>query len=265
MLSLLAWNNIIQKWQSWNSTWPQSSLHFFCSVPGSLVLEVLEVLRLLGMGFIKRHLVGCRFLMLVRVQSSQKLVLLELYLPVEMGEDQHRAAAFLVASSEAFRASGLKVRIFYNWWHSFDGVSPSEHLAFKSSMEKDTVYSTLPRTVFTTQQAKRGKQWRRVGWGASQRWWSAQSSLITFFTFFRELKVLYPPFPSFPFLSLSLSLLSTVPYLSLPFPAHPSFCCVPLFFLFSSLCCSVIFLLCFCDFCLFSLPPVAIAKMRKNA
>lgn len=56
----------------------------------------------------------------------------------------------------------------------------------------------------------------------------------------------------FPFYhSLSLSLLSTVPYLSLPFPVHPSFCSVLLFSLFSSLCCSVLFLLYFCNFCLF--------------
>lgn len=192
-VKLLAWNNIFQKWQSWNSAWPQSPLYFFCSVTGSPVLGVLEVLCLLEMGFVKRHWVEFRFLMLVRVKSSEKLILLKLYLPVEMGEDQEdqrRAAASLVASSEAFRASGLKVRIFYNWWHSLDGLSPPEHLACKSSMEKDTVYDTLPRTVLTTQQAKRGKRWWRVGWWASQRWWSAQSSLITFSTFFREFKVL---------------------------------------------------------------------------
>lgn len=201
---------------------------------GARVLEVL--LRLLGIGFVKRHLVECRFLMLVRVKSSQKLMLQKLHLPVEMGEDQEdqrRAAASLVASSEAFRASGLKVRIFYNWWHSFDGLSPSEHLAFKNSMEKDTVYSALPRTVLTTPRAKRGKQWWRVGWWASQRWWSAKSSLITFATFFREFKVLYPPFPSFPFLSLSLSF---PPYLLCLFLFLSILLSVLFSFSFSSLC-----------------------------
>lgn len=77
-------------------------------------------------------------------------------------EDQPRVAASLVASSEAFRDSGLKVRIFHTWWHSFDGLSLSEHLASKSSMEKDTVY-TLPGTVLTTHSPGEEKQWWRTG------------------------------------------------------------------------------------------------------
>lgn len=69
------------------------------------------------MVFVKGHLVEFRLLRLVRTKSSQKLILLKLCLPLEIGEDQEdqpRAAVFLVASSEAFKACGLKVRIFYN-------------------------------------------------------------------------------------------------------------------------------------------------------
>ena len=69
------------------------------------------------MGFVKGHLAEFRLFRLVRTTSSQKLILLKLCLPLESGEDQEdqpRGAVSLVASSETFKASGLKVRIFYN-------------------------------------------------------------------------------------------------------------------------------------------------------
>lgn len=44
--------------------------------------RALEVLYLLGMGFINGHLVGFRFLRLVRIKSIHKLILLKLCLPL---------------------------------------------------------------------------------------------------------------------------------------------------------------------------------------
>lgn len=61
---------------------PQSPLCSCYSVTGSPVLGALEVLYLLGMGFINGHLVGFRFLSLVRIKSSQKWILLKLCLPL---------------------------------------------------------------------------------------------------------------------------------------------------------------------------------------
>lgn len=79
--------------------------------------STVKVLCLLGMGFVKAHVVEFRFLKLVRTKRSRKLTLLKLCLPLEIGKDEEnhlRAAVSLVVSSEAFKASELKVRIFYN-------------------------------------------------------------------------------------------------------------------------------------------------------
>ena len=80
-------------------------------------------------------------------------------------------------------------------------------------------------------------------------------------TFFRECKVLCPLFPSY--LSIAVLLLfSTVPRLSVL--SLSILLSVLLFFLFSSLCYCVLFLLCISVSSL-SLPPVDVLKMRKIA
>lgn len=106
-----------------------------------------KVLCLLGMGSVKRHVVEFRFLRLVRTKSSQKLILLKVCLSLEIGEDGkvslEQQSSWLFHLS--FQSLWIEGQNLITWWHSFDGLPPSELLAFKSSTGKGHSITLYPR------------------------------------------------------------------------------------------------------------------------
>lgn len=180
----------------------------------------------------------------MRTTSSQKLILLKLCLLLAIGEDQEdqpRPVVSLVASSETLKASGLKVRIFYNlmtciWW-----LTSLRTLCLQEQYGKKTFCNILPRTVLTTPRLRGERMVVESGVVGSQRWWSAQPSpLVTSLHFSENVRFSVLYFLLI-FLSLYFSLFSTVPRLSVL--SLSILLSVLLFFLFSSLCYCVLFLL----------------------
>ena len=182
----------------------------------------------------------------MRTTSSQKLILLKLCLLLAIGEDQEdqpRPVVSLVASSETLKASGLKVRIFYNlmtciWW-----LTSLRTLCLQEQYGKKTFCNILPRTVLTTPRLRGERKVVESGVVGSQRWWSAQpSTLVTSLHFSENVR-----FSVLCFLLIFLSLYFSF---SLPYLVCLFFLC-PSFFLFSF---SFSFLLCvtvFSFYCVF--------------
>lgn len=166
-------------------------------------------------------------------------MLLKLCLLLAIGEDQEdqpRPVVSLVAFSETLKASGLKVRIFYNlitciWW-----LTSLRTLCLQEQYGKKTFCNILPRAVLPTARLRGERAVVESGVVGSQRWWSAQPSpLVTSLHFSENVRFSVLSFLLF-FLSLCFSLFSAY-LVCLFFLCHPSFCSPFLsFFSFVLLC-----------------------------
>lgn len=138
-----------------------------------------------------------------------------------------------------------------------DGLPPSELIAFKSRMKKDTVTPSPRQCSQLTDQEREGQCWGLGGKLARGGGWSAQSSpLVTSLRFsgHGRFSVLH-----FSFFSISIAL--SVPsfpctYLSVPFSVHPFYSPFLSLFLFVLLCSSSLSVISL------SLPPGAIDNKR---